>query len=134
KDLMSTNFEVVGPNMSLQEFVNDHLIRTGKRCFLVMENGQLLGMITPNEVRGVDSKIWQFKQIGDVMRPVSQIHFVAPDMPAIEALEIMSREDVHQLPVMANGHVEGVVTRAHVLEILKARSELSNISNLPRAA
>jgi len=134
KDLMSTNFEVVSPNMSLQEFVNQRLMPTGKRCFLVMENRQMLGMITPNEVRGVDPKLWQFKQIGDVMRPVSQIHFVAPEMPAMEALEIMSREDVHQLPVMANGHVEGVVTRAHVLEVLKARSELSGISNLPRAA
>jgi Zn-dependent protease/predicted transcriptional regulator len=134
KDLMSTNFEVVPPNMSLQEFVNERLMRTGKRCFLVMENGQMLGLITPNEIRKVNSSIWQFKQVGDIMRPVSEIHFVTPDMPAMEALEIMSREDVHQLPVMFNGHVEGVVTRAHVLEILKARSEISDINNLPRAA
>ena len=136
KDLMSTNFEIVSPNMSLREFVNDHLMRTGRRCFLVMENGEMLGMITPNEIRKVNPSIWQFKQVGDVMRPVSQIHFVTPDMPAMEALEIMSREDVHQLPVLANGHVEGVVTRAHVLEILKSRSELSDITNnnLPRAA
>jgi Zn-dependent protease/predicted transcriptional regulator len=134
KDLMSTNFEVVSPNMSVQEFVNERLMRTGKRCFLVMENGQMLGMVTSNEIRKVNPSLWQFKQVGDVMRPDSQIHFVRPDMPAMEALEIMSREDVHQLPVLSNGHVEGVVTRAHVLEILKSRSELSDINNLPRAA
>jgi Zn-dependent protease/predicted transcriptional regulator len=134
KDLMSTDFEVVSPNLSLQEFVNEHLMRTGRRCFLVMQNGELLGMITPNEVRGISPSVWQFKQVGDVMRPASQIHSVAPDLPAMEALEMMSREDVHQLPVLSNGHVEGVVTRAHVLEILKARSELSDITHMPRAA
>ena len=134
KDLMSTSFEVVSPNMSVQQFVNERLMSTGKRCFLVMENGEMLGMITPNEIRKVNPSIWQFKQVADIMRPVSQIHFVTPDMPAMEALEIMSREDVHQLPVLSNGHVEGVVTRAHVLEILKSRSELSDITNLPRAA
>lgn len=134
KDLMSTNFEIVGPNMSVHEFVNEHLMRTGKRCFLVMENGRMLGMVTPNEIRKVNPSLWQFKQVDDIMRPVSEIHFVAPEMPAMEALEIMSREDVHQLPVLSNGHVEGVVTRAHVLEILKSRSELSDITDLPRAA
>jgi Zn-dependent protease/CBS domain-containing protein len=134
KDLMSTNFEIVSPNMSLQEFVNDRLMPSGRRCFLVMQNGEMLGIITPNEIRGINPSVWQFKQVGDVMRPASQIHFVSPDLPAMEALEIMSREDVHQLPVMSNGHVEGVVTRAHVLEILKSRSELSNITNLPHAA
>jgi Zn-dependent protease/predicted transcriptional regulator len=134
KDLMSTDFEVVSPNLSVQEFVNQHLMHTGRRCFLVMQNGELLGMVTPNEVRGVNPSLWQLKQVADIMRPVSQIHFVSPDMPATEALEIMGREDVHQLPVLSSGHVMGIVTRAHVLEILKSRSELSDITNLPHAA
>jgi CBS domain-containing protein len=134
KDLMSTDFETVTSNLSLHEFVNQRLMKTGRRCFLVMQNGQLLGMITANEVRKIEPSRWPLKQVGDVMRPVSEIHFVNPDMPALEALEIMSREDVHQLPVISNGRVEGIVTRAHVLEVLQSRSQLSNVTNLPRAA
>lgn len=134
KDLMSTDYETVSPGMSIQEFVNQRLMVTGRRCFLVMQNGELMGMITPNEIRGINPSLWQSKRVDDLMRPVNQIHFVSPDMPAMDALEIMSREDVHQLPVMSSGHVEGIVTRAHVFEILKARSELSNITNLHRAA
>jgi Zn-dependent protease/predicted transcriptional regulator len=134
KDLMSTNFETVNPNMSVQEFINQHLMRTGRRCFLVIQNGELLGMVTPNEVREVNPSLWQFKQVADIMRPVNQVHFVSPDMPATEALEVMGRENVHQLPVLFDGHVVGIVTRAHVLEILQSRSEFSDITNLPRAA
>jgi Zn-dependent protease/predicted transcriptional regulator len=133
-DLMSTSYETVSPNMSLQEFVNQQLMRSGRRCFLVMENGQLLGMITPNEIRGVEVRTWPFKTVGDVMRTVDSIHFVSPEMPALEALEIMSREDVHQLPVLANGKISGVVSRAHILQALQSRSELSTASHLPRAA
>lgn len=134
KDLMSTSYETVSPNMSLQEFVNQQLMRSGRRCFLVMENGQLLGMITPNEIRGVEVNTWPFKTVGDLMRTVDSIHSVSPDMPALEALEIMSREDVHQLPVLSDGKTAGVVTRAHILQALQSRSELSNVSHLPRAA
>ncbi|MGA8618209.1 MAG: site-2 protease family protein [Candidatus Sulfotelmatobacter sp.] len=134
KDLMSPDCETVSPNISLQEFVNQRMMRTGRRCFLVMENGKMLGMITPNEVRGVDSKNWPLMRVGDVMRTVDKIHFVSPDMPALEALEIMNREDVHQLPVRVGDKIEGIITRAHILQALQSRSELSSVSDLPRAA
>ena len=134
KDLMSEDYETVSPNLSLQEFVNQRLMRTGRRCFLVMENGQLLGMITANELRGLDSASWPLKRVGDVMRSADTIHFASPDMSVQAALEIMGREDVHQLPVLFNGQLQGVITRAHVVQVLQSRSELSSVTNFPRAA
>jgi Zn-dependent protease/predicted transcriptional regulator len=134
RDLMSTKFDTVGPDKSLHEFVHDQLLRTGQRCFLVARNGQLLGLITPQEVRQLEPQVWPSARVGDVMRPLSKVHSVSPDVPAMEALETMAREDVNQLPVMSNGHLEGVVSRAHVLQILQARAELKVPPELPRAA
>jgi CBS domain-containing protein len=36
----------------------------------------------------------------------------------------MARENVNQLPVVDHGRLEGIVSRAHVLRLLQARSEL----------
>jgi CBS domain-containing protein len=68
------------------------------------------------------------------MRPADKIHFVSRDMSAMEALETMGREDVNQLPVMSDGRVEGMVTRAHVLQVLRSRAELEGFSSFRRAA
>ncbi len=134
KDLMSSDYGTVNPNTTVQELVNDQLLRTGRRCFFVVENGHLLGLITPKEVREIDPQIWPVRRVGDAMRPADQIHFISPDMPALEALETLGREDVNQLPVLANGQIAGVITRAHILEVLRSRAELSTPANLPRAA
>lgn len=134
RDLMSTSYETVDPNTSLQELVHEKLMRTGQRCFLVTENGKVVGLITPNEIRAVDAKLWPFKQVKDVMRGEDKIHFVSPDMSAMEALETMAREDVNQLPVRSNGAIAGIVSRAHILQVLQSRSELSNVTDHPRAA
>ncbi len=134
RDLMSTSYETVDPNTSLQELVHEKLMRSGQRCFLVTENGHVAGLITPNEIRAVDSKLWPFKQVKDVMRGEDQIHFVSPDMTAMEALETMAREDVNQLPVRSNGGIAGIVSRAHILQVLQSRSELSNVTDHSRAA
>lgn len=134
KDVMSTDSYTVDPELSLQEFVHDHVLHTGRRFFLVVQDGQLLGVITPNEVRTVEPRAWPFTPVRSVMRSADKIHSVSRDMPATEALEIMSREDVNQLPVMSNGRIDGIVSRAHMLQVIKSRAELRLPPSLPRAA
>ena len=133
-DVMSTDSYTVDPELSVQEFVHEHLLRTGRRCFLVVQEGHLLGLITPNEVRTIEPRSWPFTAVRSVMRSADKIHFVSRDMPAMEALEIMGREDVNQLPVMSDGQVEGIVSRAHVLQVLRSRAELKVPPSVPRAA
>jgi CBS domain-containing protein len=59
------------------------------------------------------------------MRPLDQLHTVSPATPIMEALETMGRDDVNQLPVVTNNHLDGVITRANVLQFLQTRAELS---------
>ncbi len=134
KDVMSTDSYTVDPELSLQDFVNEHLLKTGRRCFLVIQDGHLLGLITPNEVRTVEPRAWPFTAVRSVMRSADKVHVVSRDMPAMEALETMGREDVNQLPVMSDGRIEGIVSRAHVLQVLRSRAELKLPPSLPRAA
>ena len=134
KDVMSTDCPTVDPEMSLEEFAHEQLLRTGRRCFLVVHDGRLLGLITPSEVRSVEPQAWPYTTVRKAMRTADKIHFVSPDMPAMDALETMGREDVNQLPVLVSGRVEGIVSRAHVLQILRSRAELRLPPSLPRAA
>ena len=55
------------------------------------------------------------------MRSADKVYFVSREMPAMEALETMGREDVNQLPVMSDERVEGIVSRAHVLQVAVTR-------------
>jgi CBS domain-containing protein len=60
----------------------------------------------------------------DVMRPLEDLRTVTPDTPLHNALEMMGRYDLNQLPVVADGHLEGVLSRAQVLSYLHTRMEL----------
>jgi CBS domain-containing protein len=59
------------------------------------------------------------------MRPLQGLRTVSPATPLTEALKIMSREDVNQLPVLSDGHLAGVLTRSHVLRLIQTRAELN---------
>jgi CBS domain-containing protein len=134
KDLMSTECAKVDRGVSVQEFVDDQLLRTGRRCFFVMEDDRMVGLITANEVSTVPADRWPYITVRELMRPIGKLHVVSIDTPATEALQIMGQEDVNQLPVMSNGRVEGIVTRAALLEVLSSRATLNFPRDLPHAA
>jgi CBS domain-containing protein len=133
RDLMSIDCPSVSPDLPLDQFVHD-LLRTGRRCFLVLDHGFMVGLITPQDVRAIEPGLWPQKLVRDAMRPANRIHFVSPDMPAVEALKTMAREDVNQLPVMVDGKVAGIVTRSHILEALQLRGDWARFGSHRTAA
>jgi len=52
-DVMSRDCPIVDGRSNLQAFVDEHLLRTGERCFAVIENARVEGLITAREVRNV---------------------------------------------------------------------------------
>jgi Zn-dependent protease/predicted transcriptional regulator len=123
-DVMSRQFPVVDANLNLQTFVQEHLLPTGHRCFVVAEQGTPAGIITPHEVKAVERARWPYTTVGDVMHLLESSKTVSPERPLSEALEIMGREDVNQMPVVQQGRLAGIISRAHILRVLQTRAEL----------
>jgi Zn-dependent protease/predicted transcriptional regulator len=124
RDVMSQECSQVEGATSLQQFVDEELLRSGRRCFVVLDHGRVAGLITPNDVGRVERARWDEVRVLDAMRPLSQIHSVTPDTPAMQAIEMMAGQDVNQLPVMSDGHLDGIVSRAHILQVLQSRATL----------
>jgi CBS domain-containing protein len=123
-EMMERDYPTADGKMSLQCFVDQHLLPTGFRYFIVEEDDHVTGLITANEVKGVERSRWPSTTVDRAMRPLRELHIVAPDTPAIQALHIMSQQDVNQLPVVSNRRLEGIFSRAHVLRFLQIRTEL----------
>ncbi len=124
-DLMSRDCPILDRYENLQSIVDEHLLRTGERCFMVTEDGEPIGMITPHEIKSVERRLWPFKTAADVMRPFESLHTVKPETPAAEALEIIGKQGINQLPVVSNGKLEGIISRERIINYLFTRKELN---------
>ena len=94
------------------------------RGFVVEEQGRISGIITPHEVKAIERARWPYTTVDEVMRPLELLHTVAADAPVTEALEVMGREDLNQLPVAGDGGISGLISRGHILQLLQTRAEL----------
>ncbi|HET7209919.1 MAG TPA: site-2 protease family protein [Terriglobales bacterium] len=123
-DVMEQDCPTVESHISLQDFVDEYLLRSGRRCFAVVQSNSLVGLITPGEVKRVERSDWPNTSVQSAMIPLRSLHVVSPDTPALEALELMTRQDINQLPVVSDGHLLGIFSRAQVIRYLQTHAEL----------
>ena len=59
--------------LNVQNFVDQELLRTGRRCFIVTEKDEVTGLVTPHEVKNLDRAKWPFTTLHDMMRPLEEM-------------------------------------------------------------
>jgi CBS-domain-containing membrane protein len=126
-DLMSHDCAQVPGPTSVQDFVDEFLLRTGRRCFLVTVQDSIAGLITPHEVRALDRSLWPVTHVHQIMKPLDKVRAVAPETAAMEALELMAREDLNQLAVVSDHRLKGMLSRSNILGALQSRRELKGL-------
>jgi Zn-dependent protease/predicted transcriptional regulator len=123
-DVMARECVNVDAGTSLRKFVDEQLFRLTSKCFAVYQDDHVVGLISPDEIKHVDRRAWEETTVSEAMRPLQSLHPVTPESSAGEALTLMGREDINQLPVVVDGHLEGVVTRSYLLQLVQAKREL----------
>lgn len=127
RDVMTADVPTVPPTIPLTEFFDDHLIRTGRRSFIVVgPSRQLIGLMTPHELKAIPRHLWATTSVEQAMKPFSQMKWVGPDTELAQVLEIMDRHDVNQVPVVQDGYLEGLVRREDLIRFIKTRAEFDH--------
>jgi predicted transcriptional regulator len=128
RDLMSHECLLVQGSMSVQDLVDHYILRTGRRCFMVMVLDRVAGLVTPNEIRALNREEWPHTPVQQIMKPLNRIRVVSPETPVTDVLEMMTKEDLNQVPVISDRGVEGMLARGEILQALKSRIELKKAS------
>ena len=81
---------------NIETFVNDFLLRTGHRCFLIAENGAIAGLITPNEVKGIARPRWPYTTVRCDAAIESDPNSCTASLAAIVAIIVTSVTSVTQ--------------------------------------
>jgi Zn-dependent protease len=131
-DVMSHEVPTVAREISLEEY-GQEVIRTGRRCHLVVTDDRLVGMMNVHTLNSVPRQEWAHMSVQAVMIPRDKILWAAPEEPLLGLLERLLAADVNQMPVVSgaenNGtHVIGMITRNSILRVIQTRSEVGPIA------
>jgi Zn-dependent protease len=122
--IMGRNFVSIPADISLQRLAEDHILGTGTRFFIVETAGTVAGIMTLHKIRDIPREAWSATRVGQVMIPMDKIDWVGPDAGIWDALQKMNQDGVNQLPVIADGRIQGVISRENVIHFLQTMQDL----------
>ena len=110
-ETMTVDCPAVQHYTTLDALTSGYDLPTGQRYFMVLRDGQVAGLLTPEGLRKVPRAHWRETPVANVMKPVAKLPLVKPDQDAMEALEAMANRGAGQALVFDHGRVLGLVTR-----------------------
>ncbi len=125
REIMSQDCQLVDPDMNVDKLVNEYILRSGSRCFAVMENGRVQGLVTMHDVKQVDRAYWNNKKVREVMTTPEKMKSVGPDDELLMVFKLMSENDINQVPVIEDHNVIGIIGRDKIIAFLDVHKELS---------
>ncbi len=131
-DVMSHEVPTVEGHITLEEY-GAEVLRTGRRCHLVLHDGRLVGMMNVHTLNAVPRNEWAHNSVQSAMIPREKILWTSPDEPLLRLLERLLSADVNQMPVVSGSgdgapQIVGMVTRDSILRVMQTRSELGSLA------
>jgi Zn-dependent protease/predicted transcriptional regulator len=119
-DAMSTPVATVELTMPLPQLL-EMMYETKHLGFPVVERGSLVGIVALADVHKISPQDREAMQVRDVMtrNPTT----LPPSAPLIDALRIITGQDIGRIPVVADDALVGIVTRTDVLRVMELREE-----------
>lgn len=124
RDVMQREIPTVPASLSLVDWIDNYVLTTGQRGFLVTDGDNLVGLLTLRDATKFVRVEWAGKTVRDVMTPIQKLHTVLPNTPVTEALTLMQHHGYNQIPVAQDGRIVGWIDRAHLLQIMQLHSEI----------
>lgn len=129
-DVMSHEVPTISGNTTLEEY-GAEVLRTGRRCHLVLSGDRLVGMMNVHTLNAVPRSEWGNNSVQAAMIPRDKIQWTSPDEPLLRLLERLLTADINQMPVVSGTTEEapqivGIVTRDSILRVMQTHSELAS--------
>ncbi len=123
-EIMTSDCQWLPKGLALKELVDNYILPTTRRCFPVVDEERVLGIITLHNVKEIPREQWESVKVEDAMTPLEEMKTVSPGDDLFTVMRQMTEEGVNQMPVVENDQLVGMIARDNLVGFINARSEL----------
>lgn len=115
QDVMRTRFDSVPAEASLEDFIENYLLRSSQHLWPVTEDERFVGTIAFSDVTRVPTAERRARRVRDLLTPLDERHCLAADEMASSALRRLAGLGDQPVVVVQNGRVVGLLRAGDIL-------------------
>jgi len=114
----------IQPDMSVQAFVDEYLLRHSENLFPILVGGEFIGAVGLKEVQELARDKWATTAVKDIARHTCENDVIGDNGEAWEAVQRLGHNECECLFVMHEQQLQGVLTRANLVNWIRTRRGL----------
>lgn len=122
-EIMTTDCPTIPESLTIEELVHRYVLPGGQRFFFVVRGDTLAGVISLGDIKRVPREQWQ-TPVGEVMKRADSLITITSQTRIEKILRLMDDQKVNQIPVMEGNKAVGLITREHLLNLIRIRLDL----------
>ena len=129
QDAVITDSPIVSSNLSIREFVNNYVIgkERWKKFLVVDENRQLLGSVTTEDLKQIQTSEWNDVYLTELVQPVPEEDTIPASTSLLEAAKLFETVKMNELVVISNtGEVLGLLEKASIIKLMTEEEDVKN--------
>lgn len=122
KDAIIADSPVIQGDLTLRQFVNDHIIGKQQwRKFLVTNTeGILVGVLNVDDLKTVSTHEWNEVKVIDLMKSAEGVKTVSDSLSLLEVAKMIEQQQLQELTVVKdNGFVMGLIEKQGIIKLLQ---------------
>jgi Zn-dependent protease/CBS domain-containing protein len=124
RDVIRPDTTGVAPSTSIQALIDRYVLPGARRAVPVVEEDAPVGIVTLADIRSVQPEERDSTIVRDIMSGGDRLITVAAATSLQKAMDVLADSEHEQVPVVEDGRLVGVLTRADVLRQLQIREAL----------
>lgn len=133
QDFMTKTPISISPDISIKEFIEQHVYQSHHHLYPVTQNNELLGYVSLKEVKIIPNQEWEITPVRKIMVPLSLTQTTNPNANVLEVLNLFNQNDALSLLVTNDQkQLVGILTAQDIFKLLSIKFELEQPAALLR--
>src|SRR5690606_37316582 len=105
---------------------DERILSRRDRCVLLEREGRVTGILTTTDLAKVPREDWVTTSARNATVQAEDVATVARGALVTDAVRLLAERDVHQLPVIEEGRLVGLLTRGDILNHIQTRMQFGD--------
>ncbi|MFH1386225.1 MAG: site-2 protease family protein [bacterium] len=122
--LMTKNIVTIPPTITIDKLVEDYFFRFRFSSFPVMEEDQLIGLVTLHDIKELGRETWPNTTAREIMVPLNSNMIISQESELSDALAVMASNGLGRLLVVENNKLVGLLSQRDVIQYFEIKDQV----------
>ena len=123
RDVMRRDVQTINPDITINDLVKNWFMIYGHKIFSVLENGEIIGTVSTEDVKIIPKDRWLTTTVREVLKTIKESQLINLESKVMDALHKMNGNKLDYLLIVEQNRLLGIIHIDDIMQYVKLKRD-----------